>query len=231
MDLTFSEDKENSTKRNVVFFDLDRTLISEISGKAIIKMAWEKGLISARDLLKAFYLFVLFKFNLRDPLKIIDNMVVHVRGKSEAELEKLCLHVFREVLFPSVYTEAITEIHFHKENDTKVFILSSTLNYICNAMSESLGLDGYICSYLEAEDGYLTGQPAGRLCYGPEKLFRLTEYCADNNISQSDIWYYSDSISDLPVLSSVGKAICVNPDRELKKEALRRGWKILLWQN
>jgi phosphoserine phosphatase len=77
----------------------------------------------------------------------------------------------------------------------------------------------------------MTGRPAGRLCYGDEKLNRLNGYCISNNTDQSAIWYYSDSISDLPVLSAVGKPVCVNPDRALKKEALKRGWKILLWQD
>jgi len=226
----FSEDKYNA-RQNIVFFDLDRTLTAEISGKAIIKMAWRKDLISVYDLLKAFCLYILFRLSLRDPLKVIDDMVGWVKGKPEAELEKLCFEVFREVLLPSVFREAISEINLHKGNETKIVILSSTLNYICSAMSQSLGLDGYISSSLEAEDGYLTGQPAGRLCYGQEKLNRLRGYCTDNNINTSDIWYYSDSISDLPALSSVGNPVCVNPDRELKKEALKRGWKILYWQN
>jgi HAD superfamily hydrolase (TIGR01490 family) len=230
MDHTFSEGKDN-TKKYIVFFDLDRTLTAEISGKAIIEMAWKKGLISVYDLIKAFYLYLLFRLSLRDPLKVIADIIGWVKGKPEAELKKLCLHVFSEVLLPSVFREAITEINLHKENDTKVFILSSTLNYICSPMSESLGLDGYISSSLEAEEGYLTGQPAGRLCYGQEKLNRLRGYCTDNNINQSNIWYYSDSISDLPALITVGNPVCVNPDRELKKEAIKRGWKILYWQN
>ena len=230
MDRTSSEGKDN-TKISIVFFDLDRTLTAEISGKAIIKMAWKKGFISIYDLLKAFYLYLLFRLSLRDPLTVIDDMVGWVRGKPEAELEKLCMDVSRGVLLPSVFRGAITEINIHKRNDKKVFILSSTLNYICSAMSESLGMDGYICTSLEAEEGYLTGLPAGRLCYGQEKLNRLTGYCTENNINQSDIWYYSDSISDLPALSSVGNPVCVNPDRELKKEALKKGWKILYWQN
>ena len=230
MDHIFSKDR-NAAKKYVAFFDLDRTLIREISGKAIVRMAWKKGRISQADLVRAFYLYLLFKLNFRDPGKIIDDMVGWVKGKPESELEELCLHVFREILFPSVFREAIAEINIHKENGGKVIILSSALNSICSAMSESLDLDGYICSALEAKDGYLTGRPAGRVCYGEEKLHRLTGYCTINNLDRSVLWYYSDSISDLPVLSSVGTPVCVNPDRELKKEAIKRGWKILLWKN
>jgi len=230
MALTFSEDK-NSMIKYVAFFDLDRTLIREISGKAIVRMAWKKGLISWSDLIKAFYIHLMFKLSLRNPLKIIDDMVGLVKGKPEAELTELCQSVCREVLFPTVFRDALTEINFHKENDAKVIILSSALNYICSAISDRLGLDGFLCSSLETKDGYLTGRPIGRLCYGNEKSDRLTAYCAANNMNKSASWYYTDSISDLPVLNSVGNPVCVNPDRKLKKKALEKGWKILSWQN
>lgn len=211
-------------------FDLDLTLIKEISGNALVRMAWKKRLISWTDLLRALFLFLLFKLRLRNPLDIIEDMVGWVKGKSEAEMAELCRYVSVEVLLPSLYREAVTEINIHKEKGAKVIILSSALHSICSVIAENLGLDGYLCSSLQSKEGYLTGKPAGKLCYGKEKLYRLTGYCSANNINQTELWYYSDSISDLPVLLSVGNPVCVNPDRELRKEAMKRGWKILLWK-
>jgi HAD superfamily hydrolase (TIGR01490 family) len=225
----FSEDN-NKSARYVVFFDLDRTLSGEISGNAIVRSAWKKGLIDWTGLLRGYYLYLLYKLRMRDPLDIIDDMVGWVKGRSEAEMEELCQNVFREVLFPSIFREAVTEIKSHQENNAKVMILSTALVPICRAMSVSLGMDGYICSSLEVEKGILTGRPAGRICYGEEKLNRLTGHCAENNIKKSDLWFYSDSISDLSVLCNVGNPVCVNPDRELEREARKRGWKILHWK-
>jgi HAD superfamily hydrolase (TIGR01490 family) len=230
MDHISSKDR-NISEKYYAFFDLDRTITREISGNALIRMAWQKGLIKRIDLLKAFYLYLLYKLGLRDPLIIINQLAGWVKGKNEDELKALCSDVFTRVLLPSVFSEAVKEIDNHKKQGANVIILSSALNPICNAMSESLGADGYICSSLEAVDGYLTGQPEGRLCFGDEKLNRLNGYCADGNIDKSVSWYYSDSISDLPVLTFVGNPVCVNPDSELKKEALKRGWKILRWKN
>lgn len=229
MNHIFSADRDAAV-RYAAFFDLDRTLIREISGKAIVRMAWKKGLISLPDLARSFYLYLLFKLGLKDPLEVIGVMVGWVKGKPEAELAELCQYVFREVLLPSLFQEAVTEISAHKDNNARVIILSSSLNYICCAISESLGLDGFICSSLEAREGYLTGRPAGTLCYGEEKLHRMNGYCAANNLNKSDVWYYSDSISDLPALSFVGNPVCINPDKALRREAIKRGWRILLWK-
>jgi len=92
-------------------------------------------------------------------------------------------------------------------------------------------MDDIICSDIEVKNGYLTGRPRGRLCFGEEKKSRLREYCEKNNTKTSDAWYYGDSISDLPALSSVGNPLCVNPDKKLKKAAHKRGWKTLRWHN
>ena len=99
MDHIFSEDRRTSEEQ-VVFFDLDRTLIREISGKAIVRMAWTKGLISLPELARAFYLYLLFKLRLRNPLNVIDDMVGWVKGRSESEMEELCYARFQGSFIP-----------------------------------------------------------------------------------------------------------------------------------
>ncbi len=230
MDRISSEHKEPG-KEYTAFFDLDLTLTGAISGNALVRTAWKKGLISWRELITGFLFYLLYRLRLRDPLRIIGDMVSWVRGKTETELKELCASVFNEVLLPSLFIDAIKEISFHKDRNARVIILSSALDYLCRAISENLGIDGYICSSLEASGGFLTGRPAGRLCFGEEKLNRLNGYCITRNIDKSTSWFYSDSISDLPVLNSVGNPVCVNPDRRLNREATKRGWKILHWEN
>ena len=44
-------------------------------------------------------------------------------------------------------------------------------------------------------------------------------------------WAYSDSVSDIPMLESVGFPVAVNPDRNLRREAELREWPILEFDN
>ena len=228
METIFSKES-NIVKNYIAFFDLDRTITKAISGSELARVAFRNGLMTRSALAYAFYLSLVYKLNLKDPLKIIDKMVTWVEGMSENTMFDLCFEVFRDVLLPSVYPEARSEIKSHKEKYAKVVILSSALTQICQEMAKNLRIDDIICSDLEVNNGYLTGHLRGRLCFGEEKMIRLKEYCEINNTKPSDAWYYGDSYSDLPVLSIVGNPVCVNPDRMLKKEALKRGWKILLW--
>ena len=230
MIITFSKDSKTGSKY-IAFFDLDRTITKAISGNALVMCAIRKGIMSPFDLVNAIYLSMVYKLNLKDPLKIIDKMTMWVKGMTEQTMIDLCSEVFHKVLLPSVYAEARLEIKFHKDRNAKVVILSSALTTICFEVAKSLNIDDIICSDLEVKDGYLTGRPNGRLCFGEEKMVRLRAYCEINNSKTSDAWYYGDSISDLPALSSVGNPVCINPDSKLKKAARKRGWKILTWHS
>jgi HAD superfamily hydrolase (TIGR01490 family) len=230
METIFSKDS-NNTYNYIAFFDLDQTLTNSISGRALARGAYRKGLMSRRNLLNAMFLSILFRLNLKDQLKIIDSMVSWVRGIPEKTISDLCYKVFNDDLLPTVYTEAKTVLAIHKKKNAKVVILSSALTAICQEMAKNLNFDDIICSELEVKDGYMTGFPVGHLCFGQEKATRLKEYCRINNFSTSDSWYYGDSISDLPALSAVGHPVCVNPDAKLKKTAKSRDWKIVKWKN
>jgi HAD superfamily hydrolase (TIGR01490 family) len=229
MEPTFSKDRK-TPEDYIAFFDLDLTITKSISGKALARGAYRKGLMTNRDLLNAVFLSLVFRFNLKDPRKIIDRMVSWVEGIPENTMIDLCYEVIHQVLLPSVYKEARAEIACHKTNHARVVLLSSALRAICQEMAISLGIDDIICSELEVKNGYLTGRPLGHLCFGEEKAVRLLAYCNKNMYSASDAWYYGDSISDLTALKAVGNPVCINPDKKLKKEAVKRAWKILNWK-
>ena len=230
METIFSKDSSNS-KNYIVFFDLDLTITKSISGRELARGAYRKGLLTHWDLVKAIFLSLLFRLKLKDQFKIIDAMVSWVKGLPERTVEDLCSEVFNEVIYPSVYQEAVAELEIHKSKNAKIVILSSALRTICQEMAKNLELDDFICSDLEVKNGYLTGRPLGHLCFGEEKAVRLLKYCEKNNFSLSDVWFYSDSVSDFPALNVVGNPVCINPDNKLKKMALKRDWTILNWKN
>lgn len=228
METIFS--KESNTGKNyIAFFDLDHTIINSNSGKTLIQHAYKQSLITRMDLIKGIYLSLMYRFDLKDPVKIIDSIVNWLKGVSETTLNELSSEIFKNHISKSIHTEVYSEINFHKTKGARVVILSSAILPICQNVADYLGMDDVICSNLEILNGVYSGRQSVPLCFGVEKVTRLIEYCNKNCINPMDSWYYGDSISDLPVLSSVGNPVCVNPDRKLKKAAQKRGWKILHW--
>ena len=76
------------------------------------------------------------------------------------------------------------------------------------------------------DDGYYTGRLVGGVLHGPEKAKAAAEVAAEHGLDLVECHAYSDSINDLPLLESVGYPHAVNPEHELRKIALQRGWPI-----
>jgi HAD superfamily hydrolase (TIGR01490 family) len=227
---TTSLKEGNKSKNYFVFFDLDHTIVSAVSGRELALGAYRRGLMKRSDIINAISLSVAYKMKLVDPAKAIDKMGRWVKGITAGTLESLGTEVSEKVLIPAVYQQARDEIKLHRDNNAKLILLSSTLAPVCRKMSEYLGMDDILCSGLEEVDGILTGRPEGAFCFGEEKAIRLKHYCEKNNNNPEDAWYYGDSISDLPVLKMVGFPVCVNPDRKLAKAANENSWKICYWK-
>jgi HAD superfamily hydrolase (TIGR01490 family) len=223
---------ENSLRHEsyIAFFDLDDTLIRANSGKLLVRVAYEKGMMSLPDLIKALWLSFLYKFRLMDSEKIIAGMLTWLAGVPEKRVNDLSSEVFGKYLLTAITVEARNEINMHKGKNAALVILSSALSPVCQAVADHLEMDDIICTTIETENGLCTGRTTGKLCFGNEKVFRLKMYCEKINCKVENAWYYGDSISDLPVLSTVGVPVCVNPDKKLLKAAKRNRWRILFWK-
>ncbi len=75
-------------------------------------------------------------------------------------------------------------------------------------------------------DGYYTGRLVGGVMHGPEKAKAVVEVAAERGIDLAECHAYSDSVNDLPLLEAVGHPHAVNPDHEVRRVALARGWPV-----
>ncbi len=76
------------------------------------------------------------------------------------------------------------------------------------------------------EDGFYTGRLVGSVMHGPAKAGAVAKLAAEHGLGLSECAAYSDSMNDLPLLESVGFPHAVNPEPELRRIALTRGWPI-----
>ncbi len=221
--------KRSGSENYVAFFDLDRTLAGNNSGRELVRMAFRKGVLSYPGLIRAFALSLAHRLNLRNTPETIREMALWTRDHPENQLTDLCREAALSGIIPSVFPDATAEIEFHRKNKAGIVLLSSALAPLCRQVALQLGLDSVICSDLEVSEGRFTGRPNGKFCYGEEKAVKLLNYCEIYSYSPSSAWYYGDSWSDLPVLELVGNPVCVNPDRKLMALATKKGWPVKIW--
>ena len=58
----------------------------------------------------------------------------------------------------------------------------------------------------------------------------MRQYAADNGFDLEQCLAYSDSMSDLPMLTVVGKPSVINPDMRLKQLARSFDWPVLRFE-
>ena len=93
-------------------------------------------------------------------------------------------------------------------------------------IGEMLGADRVVATRMVTVDGRYTGE-IEFYAYDENKAEAMRAVAAEGGYDLADCYAYSDSITDLPMLSAVGHPTVVNPDRGLRKAALERGWPVL----
>ena len=78
--------------------------------------------------------------------------------------------------------------------------------------AEALGFDDLIATAYETKDGRYTGRLYEGFVWGTGKLRAVRAWADENRIDLADCHACSDSIFDVPLLSSVGTPHAVNPD-------------------
>lgn len=211
------------------FFDLDGTLLNVNSGEVLVHMAYKNGHMKKKDLLQAFYLAFLYKFQLRETSKIIKKMPKWLAGLSEQKIAEFTHKMFDDILIHAIRPQMYKEIEKHQQQNARIIILSAAFNYVCEPVAKHLNIDDIICSHLEVVDGIFTGNTVGALCFDSEKLARITDYCTKKNFRLEEAVYYGDSIADATVLDAVGFPQCISPDRKLTRLARKKNWPVYNW--
>lgn len=106
----------------------------------------------------------------------------------------------------------------------EVVLVSGALDFLMERLAKYLGADAFIANRLEIKDGYATGKLLRPIVAGPEKAKLIREWARGRGHDLADCFAYSDSYSDVPMLSAVGHPCVVNPDLRLSKLARTYAW-------
>jgi phosphoserine phosphatase len=108
--------------------------------------------------------------------------------------------------------------------------LTSASAFEARAAKDTWSLHDYLSNdFPTDENGKLVGTFVPPLCYGAGKVRRATNWASERGIDLASCYFYSDSLTDLPMLRAVGHPRVVSPDPRLKRTAQRMGWPILRW--
>jgi len=149
------------------------------------------------------------------------------KGESEDRLRYFSEELFEEVLKPAIFDGTPELIAQSKKIGQRQIVITGALDFTIDKLVNYLGIDEYAANRLEFVNGYATGRLLPPVMASATKARWIREYAEKNEINLSESFAYSDSISDLPMLSIVGHPVAINPDFRLKQTALQHDWAIL----
>ena len=215
------------------FFDLDKTIIAKSGPLALGRSFFREGMITRSLLAKAIYAQLMFQLMGADEGKI-ERMRAEAAKLTEGwEVEKIKTvvnEVLEDVISPLIYAEALELIHDHTAAGRLVCIVSSSPTEIVEPLARMLRISRFIATRPRIVDGKYTGE-LDFYAYGANKPTAIKELAAELDIDLNNSFAYTDSVTDLPMLEAVGNPVAVNPDKELRRIALERDWRIEAFRN
>jgi HAD superfamily hydrolase (TIGR01490 family) len=216
------------------FFDLDKTIIAKSSVLAFGRPFYREGLLSKGAIVKSVYAQVVFMLVGADEAKmekLREAMLSLTHGWSQEHIAQIVRETLDEVITPIVYAEALELFDEHHAAGRTVVIVSSAPEEVVQPLGEFLGADAVIATRAKLdEEGRYTGE-LDFYAYGPYKAEAIRELAMKDSIDLQASFAYSDSVTDLPMLESVGHPVAVNPDRELARTAREREWDLRFFQH
>lgn len=216
--------------RPAAFFDMDKTLVRANTGILYARWRFSRGETSAMTLLRAGWWSLRYTFGTVDVGAITRFAALTVAGRDEAAFADECAGWFRSDVLRHVVDAGRAEVTRRRAEGQPTIILTGSTPYAARPLAEELGVDHVVASTLEVADGKLTGGVVEPLCFGHGKLTRAEHFAAEHDIDLAASSFYTDSISDLPVLERVKEPRVVNPDPRLRRLARQRGWRIEEWR-
>ncbi|MBK9216692.1 MAG: HAD-IB family hydrolase [Chloracidobacterium sp.] len=148
-------------------------------------------------------------------------------GLSYDRLRYFSDELFEEVLKPAIFDGTADLIAAGKKIGQRQVVITGALDFTIERLMDHLGIDDFKANHMEFVNGYSTGRIIPPVMASATKATWMREYAERENINLSDSYAYSDSISDLPMLSIVGHPVAVCPDMRLKQTAMQHDWPVL----
>lgn len=212
------------------FYDLDGTLVRTNLVHAFAYQARnQQGLLRSvrKTITTAVSVPLFFAADFYNRRLFNDIFFKRYKGESEDRLRYLSRELFENVIKKSIFPGAYSLIEKSKQLGLRQVLVTGALNFTIEPLVEHLGFDDYVCNHLEFVDGIATGRLLPPVMAAATKASWMRVYCEREGLNLSDCYAYSDSLSDLPMLSVVGHPAAVNPDIRLRSTAQQHDWPIL----
>ncbi len=214
---------------NLALFDLDNTLLAGDSDFEWAQFLIEQGVLD-REVYEAqnqaFY--DQYKAGTLDIHAFLDFQLKPLSRHPRTVLDLWHAEYMKQKIQPMLRASARALVDKHK-GDVRV-VITATNSFVTAPIVLEFGVEHLIATEPEHHNGEFTGAVTGLPCFKEGKPKRLEAWLAargETLRSYKKIWFYSDSLNDLPLLALVSHPVAVDPDATLRAHAEAHGWPVM----
>ena len=215
-------------KERIAFFDVDHTITKCATSVPFAVACAKRKMIKRRYFLLVPLFYILYRFFSIRMESLFDMILPRLKGAPRGEFLAIGEEAFEARVKKECYKDALEEIRRLKDEGVRVALATSSTFEAVACLARHCGISegDVIASRFCYEDDVFTGRLEGIPVFSGSKRDMVFMFMRINGVDASECAFYSDSVHDLPLLSAVGRPVAVNPDRRLRREALKRGWEI-----
>ncbi|MCW2668435.1 MAG: hypothetical protein JWO27_332 [Frankiales bacterium] len=212
------------------FFDVDNTMIRGASIYFFGKGMAGRGLVTTGDLLRFGWQQLRFRVRGKEDLAAVaearEKALSLVAGKSVADIVAYGEEIYDELMAERIWSGTRAMAQAHLDAGQRVWLVTATPVELARIIAKRLGLTGALGTVAEVENGLYTGRLVGEPLHGASKAEAVKALAEREGLDLSRCTAYSDSANDIPMLSTVGRGVAINPDTGLRNAARANGWEI-----
>ena len=216
----------------LALFDLDHTLIDFDSG-----LAWTRFLV-ARGTLPADAEELYLGYARQYVAGTLDIHAMHRATMAPLSAHPLAVlqawaQEFGDAMAPRLRPDMQSLVRGHLDAGDLCAVVTATDRLVSAPFARLFGIAHLVATEPEIVQGHVTGGIVGQPCFRGHKVTRVAQWLAGlgpgvpaqvDGFDES--WFYSDSISDLPLLQAVTHPVAVRPDPQLRALATQHRWRM-----
>lgn len=221
--------------KRLAIYDMDRTITARPTFTPFLIHA-ALTLNPLRLLLVPFVILMmaLYLAKMINRARLKETMQTILLGRSidAAELARVVASFAEKTARGNICPGALVQIAADKAAGYRLVLATASYRLYAEAIGTRMGFDDVIATNtLVGLDTRIMAKIDGENCYGPAKLRMVTSWMKNVGISRDDvsIRFYSDHVSDAPVLAFADEAFAVNAHGPLQKLAQNMKWNIVDW--
>lgn len=222
--------------RNIAIYDMDKTITRRATWTpflihaAMARAPWRLALLPAAGLAGLAYLAKAID---RAKLKEVTHRLMLGHAIPPGDLDAVAEAFADGVAASNLFADARARVAADRAAGWEPVLATASHGYYARAIAARLGIAQVIATEARRDaDGNVLAGIEGENCYGPAKLRLIEAWLAREGLAREDVQvrFYSDHVSDAPVLEWADEAFAVNAHGPLRRLAAAKGWVVLDWE-